>query len=74
MHENVFVYYVQLPGGINETVSPCIGGYTVLIDPRQSSDGIRRSYLHALKHIQNDDFAKSDVQAIEYYAHKGESS
>lgn len=69
MHDDVFVYYVQLPGKINETVSACTGGYTVLIDPRQSNDGIRRSYLHALKHINNHDFERNNVQEIEAIAH-----
>lgn len=69
MHEDVFVYYVQLPGKINETVTTCYGGYTVLIDPRQSTDGIRRSYLHALQHINNHDFERENVQDIETNAH-----
>lgn len=69
MTENIYVYYVQLPEHINEAVLSCPGGFTIYIDPRQSKDGIQRSYEHALKHIQNGDFFKTDVQQIETQAH-----
>lgn len=45
------------------------GSYTVFIDSRLSSDGQLREYDHALKHIENGDFQKSDVQLIEAAAH-----
>jgi hypothetical protein len=67
---DIFTYLVELPDGINEAVLSCVGGYTVYIDPRQSNDGMKRSYVHALHHIQNADFEKSSVQEIESQAHK----
>ena len=70
MHEDIFVHLVQIPGPINEAVSPCDGGYNVTIDPRQSHEGIIRSYNHALAHIRNNDFDKEDVQKIEAEAHE----
>ena len=70
MHDDVFVYFNPLPDGVNEMIAPCDGGYTVLIDPRQSHDGVERSYRHALKHINNDDFEREEVQQIEADAHK----
>jgi len=68
--DDIFVYYVQLPDNINEAVLSCAGGYTVYIDPRQSDDGIKRSYEHALRHIRNGDFYKTNVQSIETRAHR----
>ena len=70
MTDDIYVYYQPLPDGINEAVMTCLGGYTIYIDPRQSKDGIQRSYRHALKHIQNGDFFSPDVQSIENQAHK----
>lgn len=70
MHEDVYIHYAQIPGTVNEAISPCEGGYNVTIDPRQSHEGLIRSYNHALKHIKEVDFEKDDVQAIETSAHK----
>lgn len=67
--DDVFVYYKELPDGINEAIMSCNGGYTVYIDPRQSQDGIISSYMHALKHIYGVDFNLMDVQEIEGKAH-----
>ena len=69
MTDEIYVYYVPLPDGIKEAVLTCQCGYTIYIDPRQSKDGIQRSYNHALRHIQNHDFEKTDVQEIETEAH-----
>lgn len=70
MTDDIFVYYTPLPEGVNEAVLSCIGGYTVYLDPRQSNDGLKRSYEHALRHIKNGDFFRTDVQSIETQAHK----
>ena len=63
--DNVFVYYVPLPDGINEAVLPCIDGYTIYIDPRQSRSEMVEAYNHAVEHIVNNDFEKFDVGEIE---------
>lgn len=72
MHEDIYVHYYPLPGKLNEAVTICDGGYNVTIDPRQSHDGIVRSYRHALRHINKTDFDKHDVQQIEAEAHRKE--
>lgn len=68
----IFVYLVELPDRVNEAVLECADGYTVYIDPRLSYDGRRRAYQHALKHIENKDFEKENVQQIEEAAHREE--
>lgn len=70
MTDDIYVYYVPLPEGVNEAVLSCLGGFTIYLDPRQSEDGLKRSYEHALKHIQDGDFFKTDVQSIESQTHK----
>ena len=67
--DDFFVYFVELPDGVNEAVMECLGGYTIYIDPRQSKSGIIRSYQHAVNHIKSNDFYKADVQVIEDDAH-----
>lgn len=50
------------------------GSYTILINAKLSQEGQLRAYQHAMKHIQNEDFEKSDVQSIELKAHSLDSS
>ena len=45
------------------------GSYTVLINAKLSQDGQIEAYQHDLKHIDNGDFEKKDVQTIELQAH-----
>ena len=74
MVDDVFIYLVRLPDGINEFVSPCAdGNYTVYIDSRLSYAQQRIAYDHAIRHIQNGDFdmdCTDSVQEIETRAHK----
>lgn len=44
--------------------------YTILINAKLSQDGQLKAYQHALNHINNGDFEKSDVQNIELQAHE----
>lgn len=46
------------------------GSYTILINAKLSQDGQLKAYQHALNHISNGDFEKSDVQNIELQAHE----
>lgn len=46
------------------------GSYTILINAKLSAQGQLLAYEHALKHIRNNDFEKSNVQEIEKAAHK----
>lgn len=50
------------------------GSYTVLINAKLSQDGQLKAYQHALNHIENGDFEKSDVQNIELQAHELKAS
>ena len=69
--DNVFTYLVDLPDGIREFVRPCADGNdTVYIDARLDNIQRQEAYQHAIRHIQNDDFSKTDVQSIEYEAHR----
>lgn len=70
MTDNVHVYIVDLPDGINEMVTPCSDGYTIYIDDKLSDTGKRDAYRHALYHITNHDFERYDVNEIEVEAHQ----
>lgn len=43
--------------------------YTILINAKLSARGRIDAYNHALKHIENEDFEKNNVQEIESNAH-----
>lgn len=62
---DIFVYCIDLPAGINEVVTPCLDGYTIYIADALSPQGKKEALEHALNHIQNDDWNKSNVQEIE---------
>lgn len=66
----IFVYLVDLPDRVDEMVTPCDDGYTVYISSKLSYTGRVRAYCHALRHIENDDWSKEDVQQIETEAHR----
>lgn len=68
--KDVFVYVIDLPFGVNEVVTPCLEGYTVYINARLDHEKQLKAYRHALWHIENNDFEKYDVQAIEAEAHE----
>lgn len=65
----VYVYLTDLPEGIHEAVTPCLGGFTVYIDNRLTYEDRIKAYKHAMYHILNDDFDRNDVQQIEAEAH-----
>lgn len=46
------------------------GSYTILINAKLSDAGQLKAYNHAMKHIEEDDFQKADVQSIEAAAHE----
>lgn len=45
------------------------GSYTVIINARLSYERQMIAYKHAMKHIENADFQKNDVQTVEAVAH-----
>jgi hypothetical protein len=69
--DDIFVYYVDLPCRVHEAVTPCFGGYTVYLNRKDDPFRQQKAYEHALKHIENNDFEKTDVQQIESEAHNG---
>ena len=48
------------------------GSFTILINSRLSYEGQLEAYKHGIKHINNNDFQKDDVQKIEAVAHNQE--
>ena len=70
--EDVYVKVIDFPTTkVKETVtSNEDGSYTIFLNAKMSRDQLEKSYLHALGHIENNDFEKSDVQEIEYEAHR----
>lgn len=69
--DNVYVYCVSLPPKIHEMVMPCDDGFTIYINVNDSITRQEQAYTHAMRHINNDDFGKEDVQGIEQEAHYG---
>ena len=48
------------------------GTYTILINARLNYETQLEAFNHAMKHINNNDFEKTDVQIIEAVAHRNE--
>ena len=69
MTDDIYTYLIDIPGKINEMVLPCVDGYTVYIDKKLDHDSQLRAYEHALKHIENSDFQKTNATLLEVYAH-----
>lgn len=46
------------------------GSYTILLNAKLSHDGMLKAYTHAMNHIVNGDFEKTNVQEIENEAHR----
>ena len=70
MTDDIYVYLTELPGCINEMVTPCAGGYTIYIDERLSDQGRIEAYMHAIGHIQRNDFDSGcSASSIERTAH-----
>lgn len=71
MTPDVNVVLLDFPNRGNEmVVQNEDGSYTILINARLSHEGQLKAYNHALKHIHDNDFEKSDVQSIEAAAHQ----
>lgn len=61
---------IDFPTKGNEMVMPNEdGSYTILINAKLSYIGRIQAYEHAMSHILNHDFQKTDVQEIESEAH-----
>lgn len=68
---DIFVHLMNFPDKTKETVCPNEdGSFTIFINSRLSYEGQLKAYNHAMKHIKNEDFNKSDVQTVETVAHR----
>lgn len=67
--DDIFVYLTRLPAGIHEAVLPCSEGYTIYLNEIDSRSRQMEAYEHAMKHIQSDDWKRTDVQSIESKCH-----
>lgn len=72
--DDVYVYFVQLPPGVREMVTPCADGYTVYIDECLDQNTRKTAYLHAIEHINNYSFEFDNVQEIENMTHRKDIS
>ena len=68
--DEVYTYVVPLPPGVNEAVMKCADGFTVYLSASLDRDGRIRAYRHAMRHIKEGDFDRTDVQEIERRAHE----
>ena len=67
--DDIYVYIVDMPTTAAEMIMPCSGGYTIYLNARLSYQDRVKAYLHALGHVERNDFEKADVQKIEMEAH-----
>ncbi|MDO5540557.1 MAG: hypothetical protein Q4F83_10895 [Eubacteriales bacterium] len=70
MTPDVNVILVNFPGPEREAVTHNEDdSYTIFINARLSSEAQLQAYEHAMKHIKENDFEKTDAQQIEAIAH-----
>ena len=67
--DEIYTYFVPMPAGVHEFVTPCVDGYTVYIDESLDETHRMAAYRHAMKHVNNNDFKKDDAQEVEASAH-----
>lgn len=67
--DEIYLYFVDIPGSADEMVVPCCDGYTVYIDVKLSYSEKLDAYHHAMEHIRNNDWHASNVNAIEMERH-----
>lgn len=70
--DNINVVYMDMPIGCKEAVTPNEDdSYTIFINTRYSQEQRTASYLHALGHIEHEDFNNEcSVDTIEAKAHQ----
>lgn len=70
--DDIFVYIVDMPTTASEMIMPCSDGYTIYINAKLSYHDRVKAYLHALGHVEGNDWEKVNVQEIEKDAHRKE--
>lgn len=70
MNNDIFVRYLDMDVNVSEhIVQNSDGSYTIFLNSRLSRERLQEAYEHAVSHITNCDFEKTDAQKIEYDAH-----
>lgn len=62
----IFINKFPIRGACTENED---GSYTIFINAQLSTEQQLEVYLHELRHINNHDFQRHDVQEIEFEAH-----
>lgn len=70
LEHEISVHYIEHLGNKEAVTQNEDGSYSVFLDPALSYEMQHEKYEHALRHIQNHDFEKENVQEIEAQAHK----
>ena len=64
------VHFIKLGNNVKEAVTRNEDdSYTIFIDNRLCKEEQNNAFLHAIKHILQNDFDKTDVNLIELEAH-----
>lgn len=71
--DDIFVYLVDLPPKVAEMITPCENGFTIYLNARLSYQDRIKAYMHAMRHVERNDWDKTEVQQIEYESHKEET-
>lgn len=69
--DDIYVYIVDMPTTASEMIMPCSCGFTIYLNAKLSYQDRVKAYLHAMKHIERNDWEKHDIQEIEKEAHDG---
>ena len=68
--EDIGIHIINMDTSVHEhVVLNEDGSFSIFINARLNWEAQMLAYRHALFHIANDDFYKSDVDKIEYEAH-----
>lgn len=63
--DNIYIYLVKMPPGMNESVEPCLDGYTIYLNQDLMGEDLIRAYDHAMYHINNGDCWNDTMTASE---------
>lgn len=70
MTDDIYTHIINMPSKTKEAVTLNEDGtYSIFINANLTHENQLIAYEHAMRHIQNRDFEKKDVQEIEYTAH-----
>lgn len=70
MTNDIYVRVTKLPPRIRGMCAKGIDNYNIYLSDALNREQMLKTYEHELDHIRNGDFEKTDVQQIEYEAHR----